>query len=78
LLVILAEISVPNPLHVFAEHNLLPPIVELRRPAVRVIGNILRSLKRPAFLKKASQAGSAEKNEASNRQKSRLDLLKQS
>jgi len=42
--------SIPNPFHIFPENDLLTPIVQLGRPAIRVIGNILRRLERPAFL----------------------------
>src|SRR5258708_14178896 len=47
---------VANPLHVLPEDDLLPSIVELGGPTVRVIGDVLRSLDRATFLKKASES----------------------
>jgi len=44
---------ISNPFHIFSEHNLLPAIIELSCPAVRMIGNVLRCLKRSTFFKKA-------------------------
>jgi len=52
---------VANPLHVLPEDDLLPSIVELGGPTVRVIGDVLRSLERATFLKKASESASPER-----------------
>src|SRR6266481_4193682 len=49
---------VANPLHVLPKDDLLPSIVELGGPTVRVIGDVLRSLERATFLKKASESAS--------------------
>src|SRR5258708_1970344 len=46
---------------VLRENDLLPSIVEIDDPTVRVIGDVLRSLERATFLKKASESASPER-----------------
>jgi hypothetical protein len=55
------DLLVPNPFDVLSEHDLLPSVVKFSGPAVGVVGNILRSLERSIFLKKASESASPER-----------------
>jgi len=52
---------IPNPFDVLSEHDLLPSIVELCRPTVCVISDVLGSLECATFLKKASESASPER-----------------
>jgi hypothetical protein len=55
------ELLVANPFNVFAEHDLLSAIVKFSGRAVGVVGDILRSLERSTFLKKASESARTER-----------------
>jgi hypothetical protein len=52
---------VADPLYIFTENNLLPAVVKFGGSAVGVIGDVLRSLERFAFLEKASEAARTER-----------------
>jgi hypothetical protein len=53
---------VADPLYIFTEdYYLLPAVVKFSGTAVGVVGDILRSLERSTFLKKASESGRTER-----------------
>ena len=52
---------VADPLYIFTEDYLLPAVVKFSGTAVGVVGDILRSLERSTFLKKASESGRTER-----------------
>lgn len=55
------ELLVADPLYIFTEDNLLPAVVKFSGSAVGVVGDILGSLERSTFLKKASKSARTER-----------------
>jgi Phage integrase, N-terminal SAM-like domain len=54
---------VANPLHVPPKDDLLPSIVELGGPTVRVIGDVLRSIERAKYIRDLAIRGRAERTQ---------------
>jgi hypothetical protein len=71
----LLELSVPNTFHVFPQHHLLPAIVELGCPAVRVIRNVLCRIQCLHLPQEKELTRSRERSEASTCQRPRLSLI---